>query len=350
MVLSITSRRSGVGSRRREERGVSVGLDDAFRVDTTQERIHPGPVERGRTPVIRGAGGEWPQRLPSKTKSTTRPQWLFSRRLSMKLSIFLPRANAVPEQEVLTAGWQPGTFCSTSWGRMATAKRLGAGVRNVKEGRRSDRVGRIGCQVPARCIPFLVWSHTVTQPRRERDGHNPDRPATGHPGTNFLPRCCRFCLRHRGSPPRRGKKVGFDAGATASPVERACHCPCCLPQTCPQVPPDLGNRGKGKVLSLARLPRCSEVAVAMIGPSWSRLTLFCAIVLFPQSCPVGSQEDKRPPPRLVGSRHPRLPRATQTRFSPLQFLSLQTSSKPQLSAIRPSAPSFSSSKCSPPAD
>lgn len=134
MVLSITSRRSGVGSRRREERGVSVGLDDAFRVDTTQERIHPGPVERGRTPVIRGAGGEWPQRLPSKTKSTTRPHWLFSRRLSMKLSIFLPRANAVPEQEVIAAGWQPGTFCSTSWGRMATAKRLGAGVRNVKEG------------------------------------------------------------------------------------------------------------------------------------------------------------------------------------------------------------------------
>lgn len=49
-----------------------------------------------------------------------------------------------------------------------TARSRGA---ERKGGRRSDRVGRIGCQVPACCIPFLVWSHTVTQPTRHgREG------------------------------------------------------------------------------------------------------------------------------------------------------------------------------------
>lgn len=74
------------------------------------------------------------------------------------------------------------------------------------------------------------------------------------------------------------------------------------------------------------------------------------LLLVARSCCSWAARRTRDPPRLVGSRHPRLRRATQTRFSPLQFLSLQTSSKPQFSAIRPSAPSFSSSKCSPPAD
>lgn len=133
MVLSITSRRSGVGSRRREERGVSVGLDDAFRVDTTQERIHPGPVERGRTPVIRGAGGEWPQRLPSKTKSTTRPQRLFSRRLSMKLSIS-PSRQCCPGTGGPRCWLATGHLLFNQLGKDGNGKRLGAGVRNVKEG------------------------------------------------------------------------------------------------------------------------------------------------------------------------------------------------------------------------
>lgn len=321
VVLSITSRRSGVGSRRREERGVSVGLDDAFRVDTTQERIHPGPVERGRTPVIRGAGGEWPQRLQSKTKSTTRPQWLFSRRLSMKLSIFLPRANAVPAQDVLAAGWQPGTFCSTSWGRMATAKRLGAGVRNVKEGGALTVLVGLAAKFLLDASPSSFGHphcHTADQTRerrggwRERDGHNPYRPATGN---KFSATMLSVLLAASWLAASTWKEGWIRCWSHFFPCGARLPLPL-LPSpdvsTSSPSPPDLGKRGKGKVLSLARLPRRSEVAVAMIGPPWSRLTLFLRHRVISPELPsagpgglllagrplllLGSQEDQRTPP------------------------------------------------------
>lgn len=102
-----------VGSRRRDGRGVSVGLDDAFRVGTTQERIHPGPVERGRKSVIRGADTR--VEVAATTSIRDESQQLDQRLAFHPLSfdeavdIALSQANAVPGQEVCAAGWQPGT-------------------------------------------------------------------------------------------------------------------------------------------------------------------------------------------------------------------------------------------------
>lgn len=171
-MLSIS--KASVGRVASEETRVSVGLDDAFRVDTTQERIHPGHVERGRRPVIRGADTrvEMAATTPIRDKSQQPGDSLdFSPCLSMKLSTFLSRANAVPGQEVLAAGWQTGYLLFGQLGKDRNGKTARSRGAERKGGRRSDRVGRIGCQVPACCIPFLVWSHTVTQPTRHgREG------------------------------------------------------------------------------------------------------------------------------------------------------------------------------------
>ncbi|KAK1830656.1 hypothetical protein QBC39DRAFT_105496 [Podospora conica] len=117
-----------------------------------------------------------------------------------------------------------------------------------KGGRHSDLVGRIGRQVPACCIPFLVWSHCHTHTRPSRHGREKggrretDRPATGRPGsifsaTTFFPSSSRCGIVARRLDVER--RLEIDAGVAASPVECACGSPCCLPclpQTCPQVP------------------------------------------------------------------------------------------------------------------
>lgn len=62
-------------------------------------------------------------------------------------------------------------------GNGKTARSRGA---EREGGRRSDRVGRIGCQVPARCIPFLVWSHTLSHSRPDT-GEKTDTTLTARP-------------------------------------------------------------------------------------------------------------------------------------------------------------------------
>lgn len=162
-----------VGSRRRrlESRWVWT-----TRSGWTRHRSasHPGHVERGRRPVIRGADTrvEMAATTPIRDKSQQPGDSLdFSHCLSMKLSTFLSRANAVPGQEVLAAGWQTGTFCSASWGRIATAKRLGAGVRNVKEGGALTVLVGLAAKFLLAASPPRLVTHTVTQPTRHgREG------------------------------------------------------------------------------------------------------------------------------------------------------------------------------------
>lgn len=204
--------------------------------------------ERGRKSVIRGAD----TRVEVAATTSIRDE---SQQIDQRLALLPPsfdeavditlsQANAVPGQEVCAADWQPGTFCSASWGRMATAKRLGAGVRNVKEGGAlTVLVGLAAKFLLAASLSSFGHTHChtadQTRARRAAGERETDTTLTARPPGIREQIFCHDVLspdeRHRGSPPRRGKKVGFDARATASPVECACHCPCCLPQTCPQV-------------------------------------------------------------------------------------------------------------------
>lgn len=181
----------------------------------------------------------------------------------MKLSTFLSCANAVPGQEVLAAGWQTGTFCSASWGRIATAKRLGAGVRNVKEGGALTALVGLAAKFLLAASPSSfghTHCHTADQTRARRERET-DATLTARPPVIREQIFCHDTLRRAllaaswlaASTWKEGWircwSHGFPWALWSAPAIALA----AFPRRVHKFPssPDLGKRGKGKVLSLA---------------------------------------------------------------------------------------------------